>query len=85
MYVGLGDSTTDLSSVATAIAGTTPAAAPASQPCDLGWTYDPTSGVCVTLTTWQAVQDWLSTGSNALYAAGGLLALVVLGVMIGKR
>ena len=83
MYVGLGDSTTDLSSVSSAISGTTPAAS-TSMPCDIGWTSDPTSGVCVTLTTWQAVQDWLSTGNNALYAAGGIIGLILLGTFLKR-
>ena len=97
MYVGMGQvSTTDLSSVSSAIAGT---AAPQScsfgytydagsggcvaPTCSLGYTFDPDSGVCVGL-SWASIQAWLGQGSNALYAVGGVLAAVFLGIMIAK-
>ena len=90
MYMGLGaSSTTDLSNVSSAIAGTPAANVPTSNlegsPCDIGWTFDPTSGTCVTLTTLQWVENWIGTGYNALIVAGAVIGILLLGGLMNRR
>jgi hypothetical protein len=85
MYVGLGASTTDLSSVANAIAGgSCPAGYVANDQgacttsnCGIGWTYE--NGVCVET---NAALAWI--GANPYYVAGGVVALAFLAMLLKR-
>ena len=92
---GLGDSTTDLSGVVTAIQGPNTACDSGysystdlgvcvsnSGICNSGYTYNAVSGVCQQNT---GVMAWIQTGNNAVYAGLGAVALVLLLSMMGKR
>lgn len=95
MYRGIGDSTTDLSSVTAAIAGPKTSCDAGysyssllgvcvadSGLCDAGYTFNVVTGVCEQSST--GVMAWLGTGNNAVYAGAGVLAILLV-LMMGKR
>jgi hypothetical protein len=82
MYVGLGDTPASITPAAYTAAVNAAAAASGAFTCDLGYTYDPTSGVCVET---NAFLGWLGTGNNAVYAGVGAIGFILLLSMMGRR